>query len=120
MRLPSHPGRKAAVAALCAGILIFWVAMELPCPIRHLTGIPCPGCGMGRAWLAALRLDFGQAFAYHPMFWAVPLVALFALYDFRLLPGRRSNGLVLALLALGTAVCYFIRLAAFFHGNLAI
>ena len=28
---------------------------------------------MTRAWLAALRLDFAAAFAYHPLFWVVPI-----------------------------------------------
>lgn len=27
-----------------------------------------PDCGMSRAWLACLRLDFKKAFYYHPLF----------------------------------------------------
>lgn len=38
-----------------------------------LTGIPCPGCGMTRAYIALLHLDFRAAFYYHPLFWMVPL-----------------------------------------------
>lgn len=44
------------------------------CPIKFATGISCPGCGMTRAWLAALHLRFDLAMAYHPLFWAVPLI----------------------------------------------
>ena len=51
-------------------------ACGITCPIRFLTGISCPGCGMTRAWLSVLRLDFRSAFAYHPLWvllvpWAV-------------------------------------------------
>ena len=37
------------------------------CPLRHVTGLWCPTCGMTRAfgWLA--RGDFDQAVRYHPL-----------------------------------------------------
>lgn len=38
------------------------------CPVYLLTGVPCPMCGMTRAHLAALRLDFKTAFDFHPLF----------------------------------------------------
>lgn len=43
------------------------------CPIRFVSGISCPGCGMTRAWLAVLRLDFAVAFYYHPLFFLPPV-----------------------------------------------
>ena len=45
----------------------------LGCPIRFLTGVACPGCGLTRAWLAALSGDIRAALAYHPLFWCAPL-----------------------------------------------
>ncbi|MDR3293767.1 MAG: DUF2752 domain-containing protein [Clostridiales bacterium] len=42
--------------------------LETACPIRLLTGMPCPSCGMTRANLAFLRLDFKGAFLMHPLF----------------------------------------------------
>lgn len=45
------------------------------CMLRTLTGIPCPGCGMTRAVLSALRGDFRAAFAYHPLWVTLPLLA---------------------------------------------
>lgn len=62
-------------------ILLFYIAIEsigITCPIKFLTGISCAGCGMSRAFLAALRLDFVSAFHFHPLFWLViPTVLLF-------------------------------------------
>lgn len=37
----------------------------LVCPIRHLTGIPCPGCGMTRSFMAIARGDWHLAVAEH-------------------------------------------------------
>ena len=69
-------------ALFCTGALfVAWLALyllDIGCIFRLMTGIPCPGCGMTRAWLAALRLDYAAAFAYHPLFWVVPIAFVLA------------------------------------------
>ena len=60
--------------AVCIA-LIAVLSRIFGCPIRLLTGVSCAGCGMTRAWLCALRLDFRQAFYYHPLF-PLPAVAV--------------------------------------------
>ena len=120
MKKPSYLSLKLSVLALVLLFLAVWVLFDLGCPIRHVTGVICPGCGMGRAWLSALRLDMAGALRFHPMFWVVPVVALFGMYDFQLIPVRWLNILVLAALGLGVTVCYLLRLTAFLHGNLAV
>ncbi len=49
------------------------------CPVKLIFGIDCPGCGMTRAFLAALRFDYGAAFSFHPLF---PIFAIEAAYFF--------------------------------------
>ena len=62
-------------------IILFYFALHLmgiTCPIKALTGVSCPGCGMTRAWLAMMRGDLHSAFHYHPLF----LLPAFALLVF--------------------------------------
>lgn len=46
------------------------------CPIYEITGIPCPCCGVTRAWLAFLRGEIALAFRYHALFPVIPLLIL--------------------------------------------
>lgn len=57
--------KKALIAGLLAAIFTSGI---YKCPFKSLFGIDCPGCGMTRALIAALKLDFKTAFHYHPLF----------------------------------------------------
>jgi len=47
----------------------------VPCPIKKVFGVRCPGCGMTRATLAILTGDFRKAYSLNPLvFIVVPLV----------------------------------------------
>ncbi len=85
----------AGAAVLLSG---FW-----QCPILYYTGIPCPGCGMTRALLRLLILDFAGAAAYHP------LVYLLGGYYLVL-----AGAFVAGRLRLGTSAWYWGSLAAIF------
>ena len=60
-------------------ILLFYLLLEMGfgigCPFKFLTGISDAGCGMSRAWRAALHGDFARAFYFHPL-WPLPPLAL--------------------------------------------
>jgi hypothetical protein len=43
----------------------------LGCPVRHLTGIPCPTCGMTRSFMAIAQGHWSQALAHH---WFGPIL----------------------------------------------
>ncbi len=57
---------------IIAGFYAVLMLLGITCPIKYLTGVSCMGCGMTRAWLSLLRLDFRGAVAYHPLFWLPP------------------------------------------------
>jgi hypothetical protein len=49
------------------------------CPIRRMTGRPCPGCGLSRSWYAALHGRPRASLAFHPLGpAALALVAAYA------------------------------------------
>ncbi|MDD2955721.1 MAG: DUF2752 domain-containing protein [Oscillospiraceae bacterium] len=68
--------RLCLLACLAVFCVIFFSVFPTGCLFKRLTGVPCPSCGMTRAWFAVLRLDLAGAFALHPLFWCVPLVGL--------------------------------------------
>lgn len=64
------------------------------CALNELTGVPCPGCGLTRAWVSALHGGLGESLAHHPLGW---LVLLYVLAQgarhaaWLLLPARRGG-----------------------------
>ena len=58
-------------------LLIFLFCLFYRCPFKLFLHVECPGCGMTRAMISVLKLDFRQAFAYHPLF---PIVILGGVY----------------------------------------
>jgi len=66
-------------------ILIFaggslFIIFSPGCPLVLLFGVSCPGCGLTRACLSALKFDFSSAFYYHPLFFAVVPAILYAVH----------------------------------------
>ncbi len=109
-RFDKKPLYRLGMLVLLAGVLAVWVCLDLPCLVRWTLRIPCLTCGMSRAWLAALQLDWKAAFMYHPMFWSIPVLALLWLFIDRI-PRRWAAGAATVVM-LGFLVCYVIRLMA--------
>ena len=70
---------KSEICAVIGILLLylFFFAVGITCPIKFLTGVSCPGCGMSRACMHAAKLDLSSAFAYHPMWITIPFVVTF-------------------------------------------
>ena len=60
-----------AAAVFAAGALYLYFhdpyQYPLPCIIKLLTGLYCPGCGAGRACFSILHGKFFDAFCYNPL-----------------------------------------------------
>ena len=79
MRTISFPAVAGTAYALVAAQAYHPIMPESGvnlCPFRLLTGLPCPGCGMGHALVYALRGDFAASFHSHPL--GIPLLAVWA------------------------------------------
>jgi len=103
--------------AVIVCLLRFW---QIPCLIRHLTGLICPSCGLTRAWFSALQLDLAAAFSYHPLFWSVPVFVLYLIFDGRLFRNSKLNHGILFTLIAAFFVCYIIRIIVFLGGGIAV
>lgn len=68
------------------GIYLILSLLHIGCPLKFITGISCPGCGMTRAYNALLHLDINLAIHYHPLFILAPLMVGLYLFDFYLNP----------------------------------
>ena len=103
------------VIALAIYVLFLQIS-GINCPIRYLSGISCPGCGMSRACLSALRLDFAAAFYYNPA-WVVLLPAGVGYFTLRI-KGRRR--LAVATLALFCAILVAVYITRLVIGDSAV
>lgn len=96
------------------GVFSIMNIFQIPCVYKTLFGIPCPGCGMSHAVLAALRLDFREAFRQHAMFWSMPLVFLLIFFNGKLFPRKWMNLLLIFGIAAGFLANYVWHLILFF------
>ncbi len=101
----------ALVLGAAAAVRLGWLALPglsraLPlCLFKAVTGLPCPGCGMGHALILALNGRFAESFAAHPLgmpllaVWTASLVAPSRFPRPRGLPAAAALGLVLGVYA---------------------
>lgn len=89
-----------------------YIVTDITCLIRMVFDVPCPFCGMTRAWLSALQFDFSKAYDYHPLFWLFPF---FLLLLIPLLAGSTNKKLMTLAIVVATIFffTYIIRLLFF-------
>jgi hypothetical protein len=82
---------------ILVGVAIVYLILslfEIPtCPSKVFLGIPCPGCGLSRAFMSVLRLDFAAAFEFHPA-WPLVAAAIIAISVLWVLGKTRAYGIV--------------------------
>lgn len=64
--------------------LLITFLFKIPnCPIKLITGYPCPSCGMTRAGFAALTFNFKEAFFYNPIIFLLPPILWIIIFNER-------------------------------------
>ncbi len=101
---------KLVAIALFIGVSIALYANGWTCPILRFFGVECFSCGLTRAWLAVLRLDFVAAFSYNFMFPAVPILFLYLLFNGKLFTNKVINALLFCLILAGFATLFTLRI----------
>lgn len=93
---------KPKTAIIIIGIFLLTGAVK--CPLYTGVGIPCPGCGLTRAWRLFFTGQISAAFKMHPLFFVPPLV---------LIPKCRKKWVIVCITIAFLAV-YAARMAAMF------
>ncbi len=81
---------KLVVFALAITFYAFFAYVfgnESICIFKVYAGLPCPGCGMTRAFISLFQGNINQAFYWHPL-WPLVVIgpAIYAYFD------KRGNG----------------------------
>ena len=96
--------------AIAVGIIV--VLFFYKCPVKLLTGISCPGCGMTRAFKSAVMLDFKGAFDYHPMFFVIAAEAIYYIFSRYIIKKRfseKTENIVLIVTAVMMIILWIYR-----------
>lgn len=91
-------------------ILLLASVLKLPCIFVGTMGIPCPGCGMTRALKSAIAFDFVKAFSYHWMFWALPIMYIYFLWEGRVFENGKIDKVIWCVIGVGFLANWVYRL----------
>ena len=115
-------------AVLAASFLYFPRSLTGPvmCPVALVLGLPCPGCGITRAFGCATHGEFRRAFEFHSI-WPVLLAYFVFLWIYKIVESARGEPPKLPTYRIGGAAIvvllafWVVRLAWFFaHGGISI
>ncbi len=95
---------------MIAGLVLLFYFFKIPCLFQAFLHIPCPGCGMTRAYISLLHLDFRQAFMWNPMFWSIPVLLIFYFFDGKIFKSNWINTVSITLIFGGFFICWLWKL----------
>ncbi len=90
------------------------------CPSKIVLRLPCPFCGMTRAWISAFKLDPVNAFKYHPLFLLAPAYLFFLFHDDKVFPKlKRFRTVFITVFSIMLVLVFVLRILPvnidFFH-----
>ena len=97
-------------AIIGSGLLILFIIMyatfETNCICVWLTGMPCPGCGLTRAGMAILQLEFVQAWEIHPFIYPIGIYVVVVLL-YRYILNKKWKYLNIYGIIIGITMCVY-------------
>lgn len=110
---------KWAVIIIIAYFVCLKLLLHSMCPMVWITGYPCPACGLTRAGICLLHLDFMGAWKMHPFIYAVIGYLILFLWNRYILQWNKETYLkcLLILLFVGMIMFYIWRMMCYFPGE---
>lgn len=105
--LKKHKFGFTLLFALIIGGLV--ISLTGGCLVYRIFHIECLTCGMTHACFEAMRFNFRRAFMLHPMFWSMPILALYVIFEGRLFKKKKYDIILLSFLLLGFIVQYILK-----------
>lgn len=103
--------KKHITYALITILIIILILSFYRCPLYFFLGIPCPFCGMTRAFLCILKGEFIESFYFHPL-WSLVIAAwiVFILVKIKVLKlsGKAVN-ILASVAAFLFLLCFILR-----------
>lgn len=114
----SKEATKKALFLLCIFALVGLIGLAFSkitskslCMVYGIFGLPCPSCGLTRAFKSLFSLNFKLAFFYHPLFFVVPFVPLLAFVEEK---SKKAFNRIIIFLIIIFLLVWIIRLVLFF------
>lgn len=100
----SDKGKKILLTVSYIVAISILQHLNASCIFLRFLNIPCPGCGMTRAFMSLINFDLIGAFNNHLMFWSVPILYLYFWFDGHLFNKKGIDKTILLTILLGFIV----------------
>jgi hypothetical protein len=103
------------LAFMAYGILLYISGNDTICFFKIYTGLPCPGCGMTRAFIAVSRGYYQESFYWHPLWiWAIIGPLLYAIIPYCSNKAEWHRKWLVRITLIACLLVYFIRMLLLF------
>ncbi len=98
----------ATLVIIAYGLAVYFLPIN--CLFLQITKIECAGCGITRAIISALKLDFKTAFLLNPMFIAIPILYWCLLVEGEPFKNKVLNFILYSLIILGFIITWIFKI----------
>ncbi|MEG1287531.1 MAG: DUF2752 domain-containing protein [Clostridium sp.] len=88
--------------------------------MKTFIGVPCPGCGMTRAWIEAISGNFSEAFRFHPLFLAAPILIVLIMIRIKEVNSKYSKVIDISIVVIIVLfiLVYIFRMVKYFPNEI--